>query len=701
MHQHPSTLPAPRPDCPRPEYPRPDRERPSAGWLNLNGSWEFLPDESSRWAAPDDLPSGTWPDTILVPFAWETTASGVERPWLETAWYRTVVDIPGEWSGRHVFLCFGAVHHEASIWVNGRPVGEHVGGYVPFELNLGDAGDLGPRAEVVIRVHAPADKRSIPHGKQRSIPRDDYDGVSFTPSSGIWQTVWLEARPATYVERIDLRGDSLTGIDATVVAAGPCAAGAQVTIRIDGDAPVEPVRTRIGDDGAARVFLPVTEPRLWSPANPYLYRVTTELDSSDGTDVVTSYTGLRRVTTDGERLFLNDEPLYVRGVLDQGYWPATGITAPSSEALHDDLRLAAAAGFNLVRKHLKLEDPLWLHGADRMGILVWAEPACTSRFTPDGVAAFEEQIAPMVHRDGNHPSIIIWGLYNEEWGLDWEVPGDIQKKDALRRAYDLLADLDRTRPIVDNSGWTHVKTDLVDWHYYDESPSSWAHTLAELAADRETFPVRLGPDHVEHKAIYADDGVPRTGVPYLNGEYGGGFTSLERGWHLRWQTQELRRHARVCGYVYTELTDVEHETAGLYYADRTRKDLGGFDPAIVHAPTTLIFDVEPIAAGTDLAPGTDEFDVPVRISHHGPSSLRTVVKAAWTSAGAPWLGDEAKVEAEAGPVAVEPFVVSEPVTIRTALPEGWAAGRLWCWTGDDPTDAAAVGFLDVGFVEHR
>ena len=198
----------------------------------------------------------------------------------------------------------------------------------------------------------------------------------------------------------------------------PSPASTPVTVEITD--PAQPLSLR----------LPINAPRLWSPADPHLYEVTVTLESADGTDRVVATTGLRRVETDGDQILLNGERLYVRGVLDQGYWPRTGITAPDDEAFVTDLEAARAAGFNLVRKHLKLEDPRFLHHADRLGMLVWAEPASTGIFTPEAVARFEAQIEPMVRRDGNHPSIVIWGLYNEEWGLDWDVPGDPAKQEA-------------------------------------------------------------------------------------------------------------------------------------------------------------------------------------------------------------------------------------------------------------------------------
>ena len=231
-------------------------------------------------------------------------------------------------------------------------------------------------------------------------------------------------------------------------------------------------------DGRFAGRLEIAEPRLWSPSDPHLYELV--VTSSDDRVVVTA--GLRRIETRGEQLYLNGERLYLRGVLDQGYWPESGLTAPSDEALLRDLELARELGFNLVRKHIKLEEPRWLHHADRMGMLVWAEPPAPSRLTPacrDGV--LEAQLSPMVERDGNHPSIVVWGLYNEEWGLDWDIPGSPERAAAAIDAYDALRALDDSRPIVENSGWSHVRSDLVDWHYYDEDPASWARNLAELA----------------------------------------------------------------------------------------------------------------------------------------------------------------------------------------------------------------------------
>ncbi|GAA1874508.1 glycoside hydrolase family 2 protein [Myceligenerans crystallogenes] len=720
---------------PRPEYPRPDRDR-SARWSSLNGTWDL------------DVPGGTVP--VTVPFAWETPASGVARTWLERATYRRTITVPAGWDGYRPVLCFGAVHHHAVVRVDGVVVAEHTGGHTPFEVDLDGVVAPGASAVLEVDVHAPADKRAIPHGKQRSVPRDDYDGVSFTPTSGIWQPVWLEARGRTYARHVALRGDSMTGFDVVAGLAGDAPAGAAVTVEVTAGGARESLVLHAGPDGVAAGRLTIDEPRPWSPADPHLYTITVSVTSPVGVqasssdrseavrlampddgaapDVVHVTGGLRRFERRGEHLYLNDERVYLRGVLDQGYWPSSGLTAPDEEALVADLEHARDLGFTLVRKHIKLEEPRWLHHADRTGMLVWAEPPGPSRFSPEAADAFDAQVPAMVERDGNHPAVVIWGLYNEEWGLDWDIPGSPERAQAAARSYDLLRSLDATRPVVENSGWAHVRTDLVDWHYYDEDPAAWAENVAGLAdGSREGFPVRLAPDFVARKSLYAGPDHPRTGVPILNSEYGAGFTSLERAWHLRWQTQELRRHDRFAGYVYTELTDVEHEMAGLLDADRRPKDRGGLDPRDVNADTVLVVDLVPAHAGADLPVPDGDLTLAVHVSHHGPTALAGRVRAAWVPAGTPFgspgagsgagsaatlpepgeqggpvarpgePGAPVAAAAESAAVEAKPFQLSPAVQVTVPAPGGPA--RLLLWLLDHDGAVRARTFVDAAPVE--
>lgn len=664
-------------DLPRPEFPRPDRDR-SDQWMNLNGRWAF--------ESLDGI------SEIVVPFAWETPSSAIGRVWLEAAVYRRSVTVPEEWRGRRIVLCFGAVHHRAEVRVDGRLVGDHVGGYTPFEFDVTELLQPGREADLSVAVQAPADKRFIPHGKQRSLPRDDYDGVCFTPSSGIWQTVWLEARGRTYVDAVRIRGDRLDAFDVEIGVAGddPIDAEVRVLLTMSG----EELTMRTDADGVARGCIVPSHPRLWSPDDPFLH----PMEVIVGDDRVGTYGGLRSIATNGTAILLNGRRVYLRGVLDQGYWPETGITPPSDDAIVDDLVRARDFGYNLVRKHVKLEDPRFLYWADRLGILVWAEPASTSRYSAEGAAAFEAQIAPMVERDGNHPSVVIWGLYNEEWGLDWDIPGSADRAEAARRAYEMLRGLDSSRPIVENSGWAHVQTDLLDWHYYDEDAGRWARYLAELAdGTRAGFPVRLGPDSVVEKTLNADGLADRRTVPNINSEYGGGFTSLERGWMLRWQTQELRRHDAFAGYVYTELYDVEHESAGLLDAERRPKDLGAVRPSDVNAETAIVVDMAPAEAGTDMPAPTGEWELRMRISHHGSQAVDGMAHAAWLPAGQPLPLSPSRSDSSVH-IHSEPFALGEPADLR--IPGAPAPrARLGLWLVDSTGAVRARSHVDVGPLE--
>lgn len=669
---------------PRPEYPRPQFDR-SHSWRSLNGTWQFR-----RGGSEGSV------EAITVPFAWETPASGVEAPWLERAEYRRSFTLPPAWSGSRIVLHFGAVHHEAVVRVDGTTVGSHRGGYVPFEFDITESLALVDEHELVVEVHAPNDKRFIAHGKQRSAPQDDYDSCAFTPTSGIWQPVWLEARPATYLADLVLRPTpELDGIIVSGRIQGAAAEAARIRIAVSDEpsraqSPLVEAETD-ADLLAAGLTLLLPSVQLWSPATPHLYRVSVTVDSADGTDVVESVTGVRNIATRNGCIYLNDEQISFRGVLDQGYWPETGATAPDDEAFVRDIELAREAGFNMVRKHLKLEDPRFHHHADRMGMLVWAEPASTGRFSPVSAQAFEDQIEPMVRRDGNHPSIVVWGLYNEEWGLDWALPEDPAKQDAVRAARSALLTLDSTRPVVDNSGWTHLTTDLMDWHVYDEHPAGWARKVADLVADdNPTFPVAIAVDTLVQKRLMIEGPVPRD-IPFINSEFGGGWTSLDRGWNLHWQTQELRRYDSIAGWVWTELNDVEHESAGIVYADRSMKDHGGRPPRHANAETATVFDLVPEAPGRDLVTTDGRVSVDVHVSHHGTAPMSIDVLVAWGSVFStePFGGTE-----YAGSVDVEPFRLSSAVTIRSVLASGVRSGRLHVFLVHDGT-VEGRGAVDV------
>lgn len=670
-------------DSRREAYPRPDFDR-SHSWLCLNGSWEFRPDpegegDAAHWEQPG---AARWPQQIQVPFAWESKASGVEREWLSLGWYHRHIARSQAWEGERTILHFGAVHYHCRAWVNGQFVGEHTGGYTPFAFDITDALQDG-QGELIVRVEAPLDKRAIPHGKQRSQPKDDYYECQFTASSGIWQTVWLEGRPATYIKRVQLSASaSLDGIQAHIELDGALPEQTLLYIQLeDGEKECIPVE----GNASQTLNLPITQPRLWTPADPFLYYVTFQLESPAGSDRVRAYTGLRTIEGRGKYLFLNGERLYLRGALDQGYWPESGYTAPSDRALRQDVEIALNAGFNLIRKHIKLEDPLWLYWADRLGLLVWAEPPCYGRFSEEAAATFDAQLPLMVERDYNHPSIILWGIYNEEWGLDWRSAEDHEKQEAVIRAYDLLAACDHSRPIIDDSGWNHVKTDVLDWHYYDDNNQRWRDITAALAGDNTTwFGHQLGVDHwYETQLSVADQ--DHNGLPLLNGEYGAGRNAEERGWYFRWQTQELRRHDAISGYIYTELYDVEHELCGLYDAERHLKPLG-CDPAWVNAETTFIFASLPQRSGLDYIVDGGELEFGLQLSHQGAQALPGQLT---------WWWGEVSEQKQSQTLRIDPFTITETFVLHTTMPLDDKRGTLHLQLLDEQDRVRAYAFLDV------
>lgn len=647
-------------------YPRPDFDR-SEEWLNLDGQWEFRRGSDSDPAV--DLAAPLL-EHIEVPFAWESQRSGIGASWLTRGVYRRKIAIPPGWQDRRTILHFGGVHHRARVYIDDVAVEDH-SGVGPFDCDVTER-LRGGEAQLSVVVDAPLDKRAICHGKQRSIPVDDYDLCAFQPSSGIWQSVWLEPRPATFIRCV--RATAATPLDAfevVVESAGPSGAGATATLELgDEGGNIVAALCDIAPRDVWRLAPPVAQ--LWSPEDPYLYTLHVRLESAEGTDSVRIPVGLRRIEVIRDEIHLNGQRIYLRGVLDQGYWPESGLTAPSTEALVRDLELARAAGYNLVRKHIKLEDPRWLHAADRAGMLVWAEPPSTGRYSPASVGEFREALRRMVERDANHPSVVIWGGFNEEWGLDWRVAETPLLQEEVAQAAQLLRSLDPTRPIVDNSGWSHVDTDLVDWHYYEADLSAWRGKVLDLLEqDSPEIPVPLRPPALEMKKLYA---VPqRVRRPNLNSEYGWGSTSLQRGWYLKWQTQELRRHDGLSGYVYTELCDVEHEFAGVYRADRSPKDLGNLDPADVNAETVLVIDIVPCAPGCDLV--TDGLvGVDVSVSHHGTQSIRGTLTWQWgpllEEAPQRWDRKDA-VEASA-----HPFALGDAARVEAVLPDAWGSGRL-------------------------
>ena len=561
---------------PRPEYPRPQMRRDE--WLNLNGVWQFevdpgLSGQEKGWTSGRDF-SGE----ILVPFPPESSLSGVgERDFMPSVWYRRSFEVPEGWEGRRVWLHFGAVDYEATVWVNGHLVGSHRGGYTPFAFDVTELLRAGEN-ELVLRALDDTRSPAQPTGKQS--PRFRSYGCFYTRTTGIWQTVWLEAVPEVHICSLRMVPDLDSGRLFLTVGVGRPSAGLKLRAVAYADGrPVARAEASAFSQSVALVLEP-EEVRPWSPSDPFLYDLTVTLEA-DGTvvDRVESYFGLRKVHIQGEKVLFNDRPLFQRLVLDQGFYPEGIYTAPSDEALRRDIEIAKGLGFNGARLHQKVFEPRFLYWADRLGYLVWGEYPNwgIDHSRPESLKYVLPEWLEVLARDFNHPCIVGWCPFNE-------TPKD-QDPELIRTVYRVTKSVDPTRPVIDTSGYIHVETDVYDCHNYEQDVEKFAAFFRPFREGGK--PWRNFPEESAHWK----------GQPYFVSEYGGIWWNPgqrdEEGWgygkrpeseeefleRYRALTETLLFHPRICGFCYTQLYDIEQEVNGLYTYDRRPK----FDPEKIRA----------------------------------------------------------------------------------------------------------------------
>lgn len=585
--------------CPRTEYPRPQMRRDR--WLPLNGVWEYEADPSDT-GLERGLLERALRGRILVPFAPECLLSGVDDPDFHRAvWYRRQLCLPGEWSGSRVLVHFGAVDYEATVWVNGHEVGRHRGGYSSFSVDVTDALRPGEPATLVVRARDQPE-RVQPRGKQSD--RFGPYGVLYPRTTGIWQSVWCEPVAATSLGRPRLTPD----IDAGFLLEQP--------VHGDREASGLILEARVRHEGreiatASRPLagalclplplpIPPAERRLWSPETPHLYDIEVVLRGPEGVlDRIQSYGALRSVGIAGGALLLNGRPRFQRLVLDQGYWPDGGLTAPSDDALALDITLAKEAGFDGARVHQRVAEERWLWHADRLGYLVWAEfPDWGNRASSTGELPFPleyvTQWLEVLDRDYSHPCIVGWCGLNE---TGQAITDRVTALDDATHAFFRAAKLaDRTRPVLDASGYSHrvAASDVWDCHDYEQDPDVFASHHARLS-DGVAFS-NGGP----HGARWS---IPWQGQPFLVSEFGGtkwadgtveddawGYGTAPRSVDELVERfgalcQALLANPRVAGYCYTQLTDTYQETNGLLTFERKPKaDLGRFAAGQARAP---------------------------------------------------------------------------------------------------------------------
>jgi len=538
---------------PWPEYPRPGMERKD--WINLNGLWQYA-------ITAKDIKPDAWDGEILVPYPVESALSGVKKRVNEdeNLWYKTSFSMPGSWKKKRILLNFEACDWETRVWVDGNEAGIHRGGYDPFSFDITELLGRGKTHELLVCVRDPTSAGTQPRGKQVAKP----SGIWYTPTTGIWQTVWIEPVNDSYISSFRIVTDADNGTvkvkTETVNAAGKEIA---VTLKKDGIS----ISTATGAS-AREIVINVDDPVLWTPENPFLYDLFIELkDGKKVLDNISSYTGIRKISLGKEgddftRLLLNNRFVWQNGPLDQGFWPDGIYTPPTLEAMVYDIEMTKKMGFNMLRKHVKVENRLFYYWCDKLGILVWQDMPSGDSYirrtmpdilrTEESARQFEYELKRMIETKYNNPSIIVWVPFNEGWGqFDTE------------RITDLIKDYDPTRLVNSASGWTDRGTgDMNDVHNY---------------------PDPVVPPAEENRAI-------------VLGEFGGlglpvqGHTWEQKNWGYRTMDDEAQLLERYKSYynlvnqfvrenglsasVYTQTTDVETETNGLMTYDRKVNKMG-------------------------------------------------------------------------------------------------------------------------------
>ena len=565
-------------------YPRPQFVR--SQWTNLNGSWQFVFDDDKKGLAEKwyrHFPAG---QTIEVPFSYETARSGIhdERAH-DTVWYsRALAVCPQALAGRRLLLHFEGSDYETFVWVNGQLAGSHRGGYCRFSFDITDLlQDADNRLTVCVQDSQDC---AQPRGKQRW--RTESFGCWYVQTTGLWKTVWLEQTAPQHLVSAKITPsveESCVDFELETTVGGDPALELAVCVSQEGhciSAGTAPLLQR-----CTRLRLPIYEQELhewgvplWSPASPALYDVTIELRrGGEVLDTVQSYFGLRDVRIEAGNVLLNGTAIYQRLILDQGYWPESGLTAPGEEALVADIDRIRAMGYNGVRLHQKIEDERFLYWCDVKGLLVWCEMPSPYVFSDDAIQDFTAQWVEAVRQNYNHPCIITWVPFNESWGVR-QIKTQRPQQDLTVAVYHLTKSIDPMRPVVTNDGWEHTVSDILTLHDYESDAAALLARYAEhwddILGSRLYFCMT--------KSAFAD-GYGYRGQPVILSEYGGIAFAGQDGWgygsaapsqeaflqRFDALTTAVKKIPQVCGYCYTQLTDVQQEVNGLLTMAREPK----------------------------------------------------------------------------------------------------------------------------------
>ncbi len=549
---------------PKTDYPRPSFVRND--WMNLNGEWQFEIDHSDTGNERKFWERTDFNSSILVPYAPESKLSGIGNiDFMLAVWYRREFDIPSDKAGKRILFHIDACDYHTVVWVNGKKVGEHTGGYTPFAFDITDVAVVGGKNTVVVYAYDNTRDPLQPTGKQDTKYANSVKCWYYTRTTGIWQTVWLEFVPEIYIEKVKMTPDvDNRKLNVRVTANKAVFDGKLTACATYKGKHIADAEVKI-DGGYTEFELPIDELHLWNPGRPELYDIEFRLCD----DVAASYFAMRKIAIKGYAVEINDVPVFQRLVLDQGYYGDGLYTAPSSEYYKREIEYAMEAGFNGARMHQKIFEPYYLYWADRLGYLLWGEypnygwndsdPAALYTMLPEWIEAVE--------RDYNHPSIVGW------------CPGNEVTAYRLERLYIFLYDvtkaIDPMRPFIDTSGWIHIKTDIYDSHDYTGNP-------VEFAKHYESLETGVGEVYISRGWGKAEP-APYKGQPYFVSEFGASAVDIESHKPTEEEFERfyksfkehvdiLMDNKKMCAFCYCQWCDsAERERNGFITEDRRKK----------------------------------------------------------------------------------------------------------------------------------
>ena len=562
-------------NIPRNQHPRPDRHRDS--WLCLNGQWDFEIDDAKVGVEKKFFERKSLDGKITIPFCPESVLSGVQHTdFMNAVWYRRDLDVPAEWTGKRVIFHIDASDYETTVYVNGKKVGTHRGGYTSFQFDITDYLCESGNYVTVYAVDDIRSERQI-SGKQ-SHQLGSY-GCYYTRTTGIWQTVWLEAVEAAHVKAYKVFANISAPSVSLEVLTSEASVGCNLNVKAYYEGRLVGEASADVNSASTTVDIPLSEKHLWECGNGRLYNLKFTLTGNGKTDLMDGYFGLREVTlTRNNGLMLNGKTVFGRFILDQGFYPDGIITAPSDEALIFDIEASMSCGFNGARLHQKVFEPRFLYHADRLGYMVWGETGNWGLDTTldDNIYNILPEWIEEVERDFSHPSVIGWCPTNETW----DTHGRQQSNKLLDTVYDVTKALDKTRPVITSSGsYPTERTDVHDVHDYEQDPEKFKSYYSEI------------PQGIIRDQLYRRDPrrqVYKTHLPIFVSEYGGIAWVMKEdatAWgygksveneteffeRLKGLTDALLDNPDIFAYCYTQLTDVEQEQNGLLTYDRRFK----------------------------------------------------------------------------------------------------------------------------------